>query len=290
MDISIIVPFFKGEKYLSRLLDSIDIASSNLKKEKNMSTELILVNDNPGTKVPIVQSVLNRVIVIENNCNSGIHFSRVKGLEKATGKYIVFLDQDDQLSDFSLVSQIESIGRFDMVIGNGENHFMNGKKQKFYTSESIQKKSTEEKNYYLYRNMIVSPGQVLLLKDSIPVDWINNIMEVNGSDDYFLWLLMFKNKKNITFNQVVVYFHIETGKNISYDLKAMEASNQEMVSKLKNLRKFTNTQIWFLERCIKLKSELLKNKKLFLLKSIFNMDLVIYSMYFRIRYGRLATI
>ena len=41
-------------------------------------------------------------------------------------------------------------------------------------------------------NPIISTGQVLMRRASIPGVWMENIMETNCADDYLLWLCMAK--------------------------------------------------------------------------------------------------
>ncbi len=54
------------------------------------------------------------------------------------------------------------------------------------------KKNALTLNAYIFgHNRIVSPGHCMIKKTSIPIEWKQNIMEVNGSDDLFLWILMF---------------------------------------------------------------------------------------------------
>ena len=68
-----------------------------------------------------------KIEVINNKVNQGIHQTRINGLKKALGKYILFLDQDDEISDFFIKSQLEHIGDADLCIANGIMESENGK-------------------------------------------------------------------------------------------------------------------------------------------------------------------
>lgn len=91
--VSIIVPLYKSEKFLTKLMDSIiNQTYSNL--------EIILVDDgSPDLSGEIADEYAkkdNRVIVIHKE-NGGCCSARNKGMEKATGHYLMFADGDDWL-------------------------------------------------------------------------------------------------------------------------------------------------------------------------------------------------
>jgi len=89
--ISIIVPIYNVEKFLTRCLDSI--LAQSLK-----DIEIILVNDG-STDLSLnickdYQKKDNRIIIIDK-INEGVSVARNTGIEAATGKYIGFVDPDD---------------------------------------------------------------------------------------------------------------------------------------------------------------------------------------------------
>lgn len=90
-DISIIVPIYNAEKYLNKCLDSL---VNQTKKE----LEFILVNDgSTDNSEKIIKSYKDDRIKYFKNKNQGIGKTRNFGIEKATGKYLMFLDSDDYL-------------------------------------------------------------------------------------------------------------------------------------------------------------------------------------------------
>lgn len=91
-EISVIIPFYKSEKYILDCLKSI-IHSSVFKK-----CEVILINDgSPDSSAEIIRNVVDeydniRMYTYENH---GLSAARNRGMEKAAGKYIFFIDSDD---------------------------------------------------------------------------------------------------------------------------------------------------------------------------------------------------
>ncbi|CCY80092.1 glycosyltransferase group 2 family protein [Mycoplasma sp. CAG:877] len=93
VDISVIVPIYNAEKYLNKCIDSL---INQTKKE----LEFILVNDGSTDKTEeIIKSYKDSRIKYFKNKNQGIGKTRNFGIEKATGKYIMFLDSDDYLKN-----------------------------------------------------------------------------------------------------------------------------------------------------------------------------------------------
>lgn len=89
--ISVIIPVFKVEKYLSECINSV--LNQTLK-----DIEIILVDDESPDNCPKMcddyAKVDSRVKVIHKN-NAGLGLARNSGLEVANGKYVAFLDSDD---------------------------------------------------------------------------------------------------------------------------------------------------------------------------------------------------
>lgn len=89
--VSIIVPVYNVENYIERCIDSLINQSLN-------DIEIILIDDgstdDSGNICDRYESMDNRIKVIHKN-NEGQGLSRNKGLDVATGKYVIFLDSDD---------------------------------------------------------------------------------------------------------------------------------------------------------------------------------------------------
>lgn len=92
--ISVIIPIYNVEKYLSKCLDSVI-------NQDYENLEIILVND--GTRdnslaiANTYQSKDTRIKVYSQR-NQGLSAARNTGLDKANGDYITFIDSDDYVS------------------------------------------------------------------------------------------------------------------------------------------------------------------------------------------------
>lgn len=103
MKISVIVPIYNAEKYLSRCLDSI-------LNQSYEDIELILVNDGSTDRsLEICREYENqdkRVIVLDTE-NSGPGVARNRGMDRVTGEYIAFVDADDYIEKTTMETLIK---------------------------------------------------------------------------------------------------------------------------------------------------------------------------------------
>lgn len=97
-DISIIVPCYNADRYLSVCLES-------LKAQKQPEIEMILIDDG---STDATGAMLDRFAAQEPRAkvihvpNGGVSCARNRGLAMASGRYIAFMDADDALEENSL--------------------------------------------------------------------------------------------------------------------------------------------------------------------------------------------
>lgn len=92
---SFIVPVYNTEKFLKKCLDS-------LVNQTYKDFEIIVVNDGSTDKssniISKYQKKYKNVIVIDKE-NEGLSMARNRGVQKSSGKYIIFVDSDDYVSN-----------------------------------------------------------------------------------------------------------------------------------------------------------------------------------------------
>lgn len=215
MTISFIIPLFKGNKFLSKILENIEMVSKYINNNANYNIELVLVNDYPDCKVDekVAFNYIDNIVVCNNQENVGIHASRIKGLDLSSGEYICFLDQDDHIDEtfgWKMISKALETDA-DVVLCNGiyrDNRKIYNNTNEIYTAIS--------KQYFKSLISIISPGQALIRKSAIPMEWKTNILKENYCDDAFLWCLLKNKDAKFEFVDEVLYFHNEDGRNQSF--------------------------------------------------------------------------
>lgn len=104
--ISIIMPLYNAGKYLRETLNSV-------KKQTFADYELICINDNSDDDTQeIIDSYMkndSRIICFNNHERKGAAYSRNTGMDRAVGKYIIFLDGDDIFDEIMLEKAYKTI-------------------------------------------------------------------------------------------------------------------------------------------------------------------------------------
>lgn len=115
MKISVIVPVYNVEEYLTQCLDSILGQSYH-------DLEIILVDDGStdmSSKICLAFEAKDSRIKFIQQINGGVSVARNTGIEAATGEYITFVDSDDWLENEmyeKMMDQIKNRPGLDMVM------------------------------------------------------------------------------------------------------------------------------------------------------------------------------
>ncbi len=223
--ISVVIPIYYGKQFVPNLIEMLEKNAISLGDSEII--DVVFVNDSvqDGSILKMAKSEIIGIKVVEHEKNFGIHKSRVDGVMASDAEYVCFLDQDDQISPMYFESQLTKLADADVVICNGKN-----KSETIYESkEDFEKKITKEVLLKGY-NYIVSPGQALIRKTSIPSVWLESVLENNGADDFLLWITMVLNDCNFKYNDKTLYAHVFTEENTSIDSEQMDSSVIEMAN------------------------------------------------------------
>ena len=149
--ISIIIPVYNVEKYISQCLDSA--INQSLK-----DIEIIIVDDCGSDKsMDIAKEYAkndSRIKIIKNSQNMGLFLTRCEGIKFATGEYILNLDSDDflDLRACEIAYNATKDGYYDVVKFSAYN-YENGNAtifDKILENDSFE--SLEEYSDYIYSN------------------------------------------------------------------------------------------------------------------------------------------
>ena len=106
--VSIIIPVYNVENYLSECLDSA-IAQDHENKE------IIVINDGSTDNSPRIIDEYQKKhleIIVKHTTNQGQSTARNIGLDMASGDYVIFLDSDDWLESNTLSVCLEKINEY----------------------------------------------------------------------------------------------------------------------------------------------------------------------------------
>lgn len=198
--VSIIVPVYNVEKYLENCIDSI-------LKQTYSELEIILIDDgsidNSG-KICDKKSQEDERIIVYHKKNEGVSVARNYGIERATGKFIMFVDSDDMCDEHMVEKLLTTINHnnSDMVVCGIKvfNESTNGNRNITYESRNIDIK--EYVNDILLKVTIGQycggPYNKLFKKEIIDKYNIRFNTGINYAEDFCFNMAMLKFVKSIS--------------------------------------------------------------------------------------------
>lgn len=224
--LSVIIPIYNVKiKYLLRAFISILNQTFN-------DFEIIIINDfsNEDTKNIIIQLFfeIKNVKIIHHIQNLGVYNSRVDGILNSKGKYILFMDSDDMISDQNLFQKIyffnleynldiieflvyiEYEGKFKLFIPDDHrlSHYHNYSKKIIYQPYLSNILFFEPKNNS-YTNIICRPIWNKIVRKEIFLNTINFIgtnIYFNLAEDTIMNVLNFQFASN--YSNINIYGYI----------------------------------------------------------------------------------
>jgi len=121
--LSIITPTFNSEKYIKRHIDSLNTQKKNFE-------QIIIDNISEDKTLEIIEKTANYRFTIISEKDNGIYYAMNKGILKATGDYLLFLNSDDWIPEKTIelvAKEIKNNPNNDIYYGNSS-YYKNNKK------------------------------------------------------------------------------------------------------------------------------------------------------------------
>lgn len=259
--ISIIIPVYNVEKYLSECLDSI--INQTLK-----DIEIICINDgSTDNSLSILKDYasLDSRIIIVDKINEGVSKARNVGIDMASGEYIMFFDSDDYYCDSSAFEIVyDEVSKEDSDIGVfGYYNLLNGKLYVdcFYSKFKERKIALNESGYFDYPIFVHDK----IIKTSFLKNFdIRFNEEIKNAEDFIFSLnCYFKNPKYTVINKCLYVYRedrpfsatnnsmccVKNDFNAFIELYKMpEFKMQSEDFQLKIVNRFVNVAIWYIQK------------------------------------------
>lgn len=206
--VSVIMPFYNEEKYLSYAIDSILAQTYS-------AWELIIVNDGSTDKSEEIVKKYNdsRIKYYSYTPNRRKPYALNLGMEKAHGEYIIIFDADDIAYPNMLARQVEYLdshqecihvqGALDLVAENGKY---------IRTVDNIYKTDLEIRTCELYGNCITGAGS-MFRKAVVDEYGLKYDLEAIVSQDYLFWIDMLPYGEFACIDEVVFQYRNGYGSN-----------------------------------------------------------------------------
>lgn len=208
--ISIIVPVFNLEKYISRTLDSIF-------SQTYENIEVIAVDDgSEDNSAAILDSYAEkepRLKVIHKE-NGGVTEARLAGIKASAGDYIGFVDGDDTIEADMFERLINNIIKYDAEISHcGYKKIKNDKTTFFYNTGKLIVQGNEDGVYDLLSGLFIEPGLWnKLFSRNLFDSSFDSIVQIDRSlknnEDLVMNYYLFKQSKKSVYEDFCPYCYI----------------------------------------------------------------------------------
>lgn len=206
MDLSIIVPVYNVEKYLSRCLDSI--FSQDFKGD----FEVIAVNDgSKDNSLEILKSFKEKypkLKIIEQEINKSLAVARTTGIKQAEGTYILHVDSDDWIKPnmcSSLMKHAAANNDPDVIVFDYEKN--NGINAQNSEKNITEKKCFTNENKISIQHLFMGACWNKLVKASLVKDLVYGNTYMNTTEDLIYSFEVFLKAKTILVIPETYYYY-----------------------------------------------------------------------------------
>ncbi|MDK0919113.1 glycosyltransferase [Clostridium perfringens] len=214
-DLTIIIPVFNVENFIEECILSI------INQNTKYSYEIILINDGStdGSRDILDKYSKFDNIKIINQINSGVSIARNKGIDKAKGRYIMFVDSDDKLTDNTIEILMNEAVKENYDIVEGNYIYINEDGSKETAANTWRNKSHIENNIsksdYILNCMGVPWGKVFKRELWDNVRFPNN-MEF---EDTLIKVIIYRRAKRYKYINSIIYKYRTNSNSLTATIK-----------------------------------------------------------------------
>lgn len=229
--VSIIIPVYKGERYIVKCLESIT-------RQSYPNIEILIIDDeSPDNSIKLIKEYAQKTeipILIVSQKNKGQGAARNTGIDNASGEYLMFVDQDDTLEP-KIVSKllIRSVKSGADIVSCGYRRV---------TAEGRIKHEVQLKRTKWSKYKIIAPWAKLYRTEFIKNNQIRFLPVLLGEDIYFM-MKAYSYKPEIEFLQDIGYNWLDNDASVSntaYKRIADKTSLIQLFDMLEKLEKSEN--------------------------------------------------
>lgn len=218
ISVSVVIPVYNGEKTIAACIESIE-------NNRFLNYEIVVVNDGSTDKtgeilLDLAKKYGNlRVVDIPNG---GVSNARNIGIRVAKGKYIVFVDADDTVSEEYLEKLNEKVERSDLVICNFKCIGTERKVEcleKGYGTYKIEDFNKRFMHFFLHE-LINSPVNKIYKKDLLERNKVLFPTDLSLGEDLIFNLFYLRGCQNVTIIEDTLYNYNFVSESLSTKIRS----------------------------------------------------------------------
>lgn len=234
-EISIILPVYNCEKIIERTIKTIEKQTVDI-------FELIIINDGSTDntrEICLKHCEKNPKIKYIEIQNQGVSNARNVGISKATGKYICFIDSDDEYYPNFIEKMIRAVDDDKMVVCAYDRiNENNGKTRKVCVSKNINREEMKQQIEILQSNLLFNQvWNKIYFKKIIKENNIEFDRNLSIGEDYIFNLEYIKHIRRIEYIDEFLYKYYTKNTGLS-----LQKRDNKLEIKLKNWKK--NKQLY----------------------------------------------
>lgn len=197
--ISVIIPIYKAEEYLSRCIDSI-------LKQTFTNFELVLIDDGSPDRSGAIcdeYALHDERIKVVHQRNEGVTVARSLGVNMSMGEYVTFVDADDSLphNALALFYAATESGLYDIVVGKYDVNI--------HFRGDILTVCEYQRNCIFGDVVSQAPWAKLFRRSLFTAETFNIPREITKGEDMLMNIrLAFQNQKSVRLLDEVVYNYV----------------------------------------------------------------------------------
>ena len=246
--VSVIIPTYHREHLLPRAIDSV-------LSQTFEDFEVLVIDDGPSAATAAVVADYEkrdrRVRYCAQPVNSGLSAARNRGLRESTGRYVTFLDDDDEWMHDKLKRQIDIFSYHNDDIGMVYGGITEVVDINNRVCDSYQR--TPIHRGYIYENVLESNviyggGSTVMLRGQV-VDLIGYFDEnLNHAEDWEYWIRVSKSFKVDFVPEPIARYYLSDPNRMSANLaRALESRSQIYDKYESDLRKAKKAHLFMLQ-------------------------------------------
>jgi len=226
--ISVIIPFYNDFKYFERCISSV-------LSQRYKNIEIIIIND--GSE-PYYKKKLNTFERIKNNkikiinlkFNQGVSHARNTGIKNAKGKFIAFLDSDDEWKPDKLIYQLNIMKKNNLQFIHGSYNIIDE------NNNLLGKMIAKKLNY----TSLINSCDIGLSTVMIKADICKKIkfQKITTKEDYVYWLALAKLIPNLNGYSKTVTLYRKRENSLSSSLITKFINAYKVYNKYENFNLF----------------------------------------------------
>ena len=215
--VSILIPVYKAEKYISDCLQSV-------LEQTYTNIEVVIVDDaSPDSSMAIADNVIksNRlkridtdngtngfdIKIIHNERNKGIAATRNILLDNATGNYILFVDSDDYIETDAVESLVAVAERMNCDIVRCGYFEVKGNNVRIVPQKPWSDKTDLLKQHIKAWDSIEAMWQLLIRRSMMEEHHIRFAVGINASEDHLMMIKLYYYANSIADGEKPVYYY-----------------------------------------------------------------------------------